>query len=330
MIVEFIQNISILVALTVVHQLIVNCWPRHSLIYKILSGVLFGGVGIIGMMAPVHFVPGVIFDGRSIIMSLAGLFGGPLVAIISGAMCVIYRFSLGGAGAFPGALVIVAAAGLGVLMYFLKRREPGFLRPLSLWAFGGLVHGIMLLLMLLIPGVGLDALEKITLPILLVYPVVTVLICRILIEHEEAAKSDEELREREELLARSQEIAHVGSWELDLTNSCLKWSDETYRIFGVKPQEFDATYAGFMKFVHPDDRAKVDAAFAASLREKECYDVEHRIVRKHTGEVRHVYERCAHERNGSCAVCRDRARYYGPQAGGGGIKVRQGDGRGGE
>lgn len=39
----------------------------------------------------------------------------------------------------------------------------------------------------------------------------------------------------------------------------LHWSDETYRIFGLKPQEFDATYEAFLVAVHPDDREAVEA-----------------------------------------------------------------------
>jgi PAS domain S-box-containing protein len=108
------------------------------------------------------------------------------------------------------------------------------------------------------------------------------------------------LRESEERLKRSQEIAHLGSWELDLVKNELTWSDEVYRIFGLQPQEFAATYEAFLEGVHPDDRAAVDAAYSDSLREgKETYEIEHRIVRKLTGEIRTVHEKCRHVRDTS-------------------------------
>ncbi len=110
-------------------------------------------------------------------------------------------------------------------------------------------------------------------------------------------QAEEALRESESRLHRAQEISHIGSWELDLGNNHLIWSDEVYRIFGLKPREFKATYEAFLQLIHPDDRAAVDNAYTASLREgRDSYEIEHRIVRKN-GEVRFVYEKCAHIRD---------------------------------
>ena len=111
-------------------------------------------------------------------------------------------------------------------------------------------------------------------------------------------RAEEALRASEASLKRSQEIAHLGSWELDLASNRLTWSDEVYRIFGLQPQEFDATYQAFLERVHPDDRTAVDAAYSGSLRDgRESYEIEHRVVRKDTGEIRYVREKCQHVRD---------------------------------
>jgi len=115
----------------------------------------------------------------------------------------------------------------------------------------------------------------------------------------------EALRESEAQLKKAQEIAHLGSWELDLLTNRLTWSDEAYRIFGLQPQEFDATYEGFLDAVHPDDRASVDSAYSSSLAEgRDTYAIEHRIVRRSDGEIRFVSERCEHIRDRSGRVSR--------------------------
>jgi PAS domain S-box-containing protein len=118
-------------------------------------------------------------------------------------------------------------------------------------------------------------------------------------------KDEQALKKSEERLQRSQEIAHLGSWELDLSNNSLSWSDEVYRIFGLKPQEFGASYEAFLEAIHPDDRANVDAAYSASVSEgRDTYEIEHRVISKTTGEVRYVHEKCQHIRNESGQIIR--------------------------
>ncbi len=124
---------------------------------------------------------------------------------------------------------------------------------------------------------------------------------RDIIEREKAEKM---LADAKAHLERSQEIAHLGSWELDLVSNKLTWSNEVYRIFGLSPQEFKASYEAFLEAVHPDDRVAVNNAYSGSITEnKNNYEIEHRIVRK-SGEIRFVHEKCDHFRNESGEIIR--------------------------
>jgi PAS domain S-box-containing protein len=112
------------------------------------------------------------------------------------------------------------------------------------------------------------------------------------------------LSQSEERLKRSQEIAHLGSWELDIGKNELTWSAEVYRIFGLRPHQFEATYEAFLTSVHPDDRQKVDEAYLGSLRDnRDTYAVEHRVVRP-DGEIRFVHEKCEHQRDTAGRITR--------------------------
>ncbi|MCC6554362.1 MAG: PAS domain-containing protein [Polyangiaceae bacterium] len=95
------------------------------------------------------------------------------------------------------------------------------------------------------------------------------------------------LRASEQSLSAAQRIAHVGNWEWDIRDGSLIWSDETYRIFGLTPQEFVATFDAFLVTVHPDDRDAVTGAVQGAIRERAPYCLEYRIVRP-TGEERVV------------------------------------------
>jgi PAS domain S-box-containing protein len=121
----------------------------------------------------------------------------------------------------------------------------------------------------------------------------------------ERKRMEAALRESEASLAKSQEIAHIGSWALDAVTNQLIWSDEVYRIFGLRPQEYTATYEGFLALVHPEDRAAVNTAYTASLRAgQDTYEIEHRVVWQNTGEIRYVHEKCIHQRNTSGQIVR--------------------------
>ena len=96
------------------------------------------------------------------------------------------------------------------------------------------------------------------------------------------------LAESEERLRRSQAIANIGTWDWNIATGDLAWSDQIYKIFGIKVTHFGASYEAFVENVYEDDREKVNNAVHASVHGKAPYNIEHRIVKR--GEVRYVRE----------------------------------------
>ncbi len=89
---------------------------------------------------------------------------------------------------------------------------------------------------------------------------------------------NEALRRSEARLANAQKIARLGNWEWTLASNQLLWSDEVYRIFGLTPDTFGASYDAFIGHVHPDDRQLVQNAVDRAIAEKEPYSIQHRVV----------------------------------------------------
>ncbi|XOF32503.1 MAG: chemotaxis protein CheB [Candidatus Electrothrix sp. YB6] len=118
-------------------------------------------------------------------------------------------------------------------------------------------------------------------------------------------QAKEALHEKTALLNMSQHIGLLGSWVLDVPGDRLEWSDETYRIFGLEPQEFKASYAAFLERVHPEDRSMVNRAYTDSIQQgADRYEIEHRIIRLHDKAVRFVHEKCRHLRDASGGIVR--------------------------
>jgi PAS domain S-box-containing protein len=103
----------------------------------------------------------------------------------------------------------------------------------------------------------------------------------------ERKQAEDALQRSETNLLKAQEVAHIGSWRLDLLENSLTWTAENYRIFGV-PQETPMTYELFLEKVHPEDREYVDKKWNAAIK-GEPYDIEHRLLIDN--EVKWVRER---------------------------------------
>jgi PAS domain S-box-containing protein len=100
-------------------------------------------------------------------------------------------------------------------------------------------------------------------------------------------KAYRSLKESEKGLTEAQKIAHLGNWDWNIITGELYGSDESYRIFGLSPQEFGANYHAFLSCVHPDDREFVNNAVKEALHGKAC-SIDHRIVLP-SGEERTVH-----------------------------------------
>lgn len=103
-----------------------------------------------------------------------------------------------------------------------------------------------------------------------------------------AADITRDLRDSERGLAEAQRMARLGNWALDPANWTMHWSEETYRLFGLRAFSSPQTYALFLQRVHPEDREVVDQALRRALANKEDASFEHRIVLPH-GRVRWVH-----------------------------------------
>ncbi|MFL6276161.1 MAG: PAS domain S-box protein [Blastocatellia bacterium] len=95
----------------------------------------------------------------------------------------------------------------------------------------------------------------------------------------ERERAEAELRENEERLRLALEAGQVGTWDWDIANDHVTWSDTIYRFHGLNPGEFGGRVEDFAALIHPEDREPINATIGAALESNEPYSAEMRIVR---------------------------------------------------
>ena len=185
--IDLLYNLSVLVAISVFSGIIEFRFQPETFKAKALQGLIFGFAAIISMLYPFVLTEGIIFDGRSIVISLASFFFGPLAGLISALIAIPFRvFYIGGSGSLTGGLVIAFSYLAGHLFYLLFRRK--LKEKIRLWHFyllGIVVHIGMLLLMFTLPGpFQRETFQLISFTVIGFYPLVTVLIGKVLLDHE--------------------------------------------------------------------------------------------------------------------------------------------------
>jgi two-component system, cell cycle sensor histidine kinase and response regulator CckA len=97
-----------------------------------------------------------------------------------------------------------------------------------------------------------------------------------------------QLRRSEGLLIDAQGVAHLGTWEWDVTRPTAAWSPELYKIYDLRQDEYVPSYEAYLQKVHPDDRERVKTATERVFKEHEPYSHDERILRP-DGSIRYLH-----------------------------------------
>lgn len=163
-------------------------------------GVVVGALAILLIEVSVTLMPGLIFDTRSVLLSLCGLFLGPVPTFVALAIAAAFRASLGGAAVLTGVSVILSSGLLGLAWRRRLGPELAHIGWRPLLGLGITVHVVMLALMLLLPWeFARAALRNITLPVLTLYPLLTVALGLVIAERLQRQRDLVALQAREDV-----------------------------------------------------------------------------------------------------------------------------------
>ena len=214
-----LQNAALLLAMMVVFDLVTS---RRELLsqwwWQMLAGVILGGLCIGLMLASFRLEPGIIFDTRSVLLSLTGLFLGPIPAVFAMAMAAAYRLWLDGTGLWTGLWVILASGGVGILWRHYRHGRLADISVAELYGFGVVVHLLVLALMLTLPwDDARHVLSAISLPVLLIYPLATLALGWLLARRLQRENAVEAIAASEARFRSLFEMTNVGKAITQLT-----------------------------------------------------------------------------------------------------------------
>lgn len=256
-------------------------WPRGV---NAVTGLLFGLMAVACMNLPIEVQPGVLVDLRSLMIFLAGPFGGPLAALVAGAVGSAYRLYLGGGGALAGCGGIVTAAAIGALIGWKFRRLDNW-RSASLAGVALFLTTMPWFLAVGDIALGWTLLQRFAPAYALFYVVGTPILAAILMTEARRREAEAETRFAARRFRDISEMASDWFWEMDAGLNVTYVSERLREITGFGVEHFVGKRR--RDFVADAPRGAVEAHESRLARREPFRDFCY-ALRTVNGELRYV------------------------------------------
>ncbi|HAN20879.1 MAG: hypothetical protein A2Y15_04645 [Clostridiales bacterium GWF2_36_10] len=238
-----VNNAALLLVLSVIYEFSYLLPIKYKRFEPIINGILISIICIAIMLMPFKLQPGLVFDTRSILISVTALIFGSIPTIITATVAAIYRIIVGGSGTIPGLTVIAASALIGLAWRKWLYPKSRKLRSLNIYTMSIVVHITMLACMLLHPD-RFKVIKEIALPVLLIYPIASILLSLLLIRQQERRRYQEQLKESEERFQLLFNKAPLGYQSLDINGYFIDVNQQWLDTLGYTREEVIGKWFG--------------------------------------------------------------------------------------
>ena len=265
-----LQNSAILLAFAMVYE---NFWIKlentKNIARKILIGLIISGIGVVLMFTPWTLEPGLVFNTRSVMISISGLFFGLVPTVITMLVTSIVRLIMGGEGQWMGIAVIISSGCIGLMWRNFRPNWKNKKYYLELLALGIVVHIVMLLCTFLLPANKvIPTLNTIAFPLITIYSPITMVLGIVLIkQYQNAQNSFAQLKlvESERRMNRILESGNIVSLLLNKDGNIKYCNNYLLEITGYTQKEI-LEKNWFEIFIPGTIRADVEKLFAESMQ----------------------------------------------------------------
>jgi len=251
--VALFNNATLLLALSLIYEVVYILPLRNRHLQFALIGILIALTCSAVMSMPFTLHSGIIFDTRSILISVTALVFGVIPTVITVITAIILRLSIGGAGALPGIAVILSSALIGLVWRHWIYPKASKLRWLNIFAMSVCVHLVMLGCMLLLPYPdSKNVITSIAFPVMLIYPIATVLLSLLLIRQQMLKQTQVQLKQSEERFKLLFDKAPLGYQSLDADGYFVEVNQQWCDLLGYTREEVIGKWFG--DFLSPDNK----------------------------------------------------------------------------
>ncbi len=295
--VVLIHNAALLLGIAIIFDLAITQRRAHRITWwQVPFGFLIGAVGIVLMLTPWIYAPGIVFDSRSILLGISGLFFGAVPTLFAMLITAAFRISIGGPATLTGVCVILASGTLGIAWRYFRKPHLSNLSWRELYLFGIAVHIIMLALFFLLPWeTTFQVLRAMALPVILLYPIATTALGAMLTNRLKHDQAIQDLSDSEERLRLATGAANIGFFDRDLTTGAVHFSPEWKHQLGYEPHELANDPLEWSSRLHPEDRERIleiEKAYLSGARKD--YEIQYRLRHK-DGSYRWILDRGEHQ-----------------------------------
>ncbi|MCH1924400.1 EAL domain-containing protein [Shewanella sp. C32] len=253
-----VQNAALLLVLAIVYEAVpLRKSRQYKLAWRVLAGALIGGLAMAMMLTPWNVQPGIIYDARSILLCMTGLFFGVIPTVVAAVIATLYRLYLGGLGMWIGVMVIWSAALFGLGWRFWRHWRQVPLQDISvaemlLVSFA--VQVPIILCNLILPlELAMNVMFDLAVPFFTLFPLANAGLGYLLaqrLQHEQ----DQRIKLQDDFLFRSQfDSGNIGISIASVDMHWLKVNPSLCKILGYREAELlQMTWA---ELTHPEDLA---------------------------------------------------------------------------
>ncbi len=181
---DLLVNATIVLTASILLTFVYGAYFKRQALAQAAIGVTAGIVGILVLLTTIRFSNGIVFDTRSVLVSTMGMFFGWAPTLIAAVIIITARIVIGGSGVLMGVLVTAVSAAVGLLWRgtrFKNNRLQSRFTGFEFYLVGVITHVLMLALTLTLPRESiLPAISTISLPVLVLYPFFSLLVCMVI------------------------------------------------------------------------------------------------------------------------------------------------------